>query len=103
MADVEGGSNSIRQWLKNISAEYSSGQKLIFVITLISIMAGFFFLLRWATQPDYVALFSDMDLKDGDKVVEVLNSNNVPLMQRPFRKTFLHQILDVLPERYRIL
>ncbi len=78
MADVEGGSNSIRQWVQTLLKEYSSGQKAIFVITLVSILAGFLFLLKWATQPDYVALYNDIDLADGDKIVETLTTNNVP-------------------------
>jgi len=78
MAGAISGDKTIRQWWQDISDEYSFGQKVVFVLTAILIIAGFIFLLKWATRPDYVALYGDMDLKDGDQIVEILRGEGVP-------------------------
>ncbi|MDZ7272208.1 MAG: flagellar basal-body MS-ring/collar protein FliF, partial [candidate division KSB1 bacterium] len=78
MAEAATKGKSFSTWYREVSAQYTPVQKVVFVVTLAAIVGGFFFLLRWATQPEFVTLYSDMDLKDGEKVVELLRSSRVP-------------------------
>ncbi|MBC7187194.1 MAG: flagellar M-ring protein FliF [Calditrichaeota bacterium] len=78
MAEPATKGKSFATWYREVSAQYTPVQKVVFVATMAAIVAGFVFLLRWAARPEFVTLYSDMDLKDGDKIVEVLRSSGVP-------------------------
>ncbi|MGQ9853572.1 MAG: flagellar basal-body MS-ring/collar protein FliF [Candidatus Oleimicrobiaceae bacterium] len=78
MAEPAAKSKSFSAWYRDLSAQYSPVQKMVFVVTLAAIIAGFIFLLRWATRPEFVTLYSELELKDGEKVVEMLRGARVP-------------------------
>ncbi|MCK5145298.1 flagellar M-ring protein FliF [bacterium] len=74
MADADQFKDKILGFLRGMTL----GQKMTISTTLIVGILGFVFLFRWATQPDYALLFSNLDLKEADQIVESLRAQNVP-------------------------
>ena len=74
MAEFE----QFKQNVQNFSRGMTFGQKVTIGGTFILTIIGFVLLLRWATKPDYVLLYSNLDLKEADQIVEALNTAGVP-------------------------
>jgi len=74
MAEFE----QLRRGFQALNKGMTAGQKLTIGITLIVTVLGFVLLVRWATKPDYALLFSNMDLKEADQIVEALRAEGVP-------------------------
>ncbi len=73
MADFDQFKNAIQSVSKGMTAS----QKLTIGTTILVTLVGFFLLLRWATKPDYALLFSELDLKEADQIVESLRTEGV--------------------------
>jgi flagellar M-ring protein FliF len=52
-------------------------QKIIFPLLIIGSVAGIVFVSKWANQPDYVVLYSDLKPTDASAVVEKLKSQKI--------------------------
>lgn len=71
----------LEEWRQNIQAlskGMSAGQKLTIGLTVLITVVGFVMLFRWATKPDYALLFSNLDLKEADNIVQELRNEGVP-------------------------
>jgi flagellar M-ring protein FliF len=68
----------IRQQIANYFGSLTFNQKATLGMTVILVVLGCTLLFRWATKPDYALLFSRLDLKEADQIVEGLKSANVP-------------------------
>lgn len=73
MADL----TQFRQGAQNFYSGLTFNQKLTIGGTLILTILGFILLFRWATRPDYALLFSSLDLKEADQIVESLKGQGV--------------------------
>ncbi|NIA30652.1 MAG: flagellar M-ring protein FliF [Actinobacteria bacterium] len=56
----------------------SYAQRLTMALVLLITVVGMVAIIKWATQPEYVILASDLDPADAQDVVDELGSNNVP-------------------------
>lgn len=74
MADFD----QMKAGIQNFTRGMTASQKLTIGTTIIVTVLGFVLLLRWATKPDYALLFSDLDLKEADRIVESLKTEGVP-------------------------
>ena len=70
--------NDMRQGFLSYIRNLTLSQRISLVGTIILIALGMTFLFRWATKPDYALLFSNLDLKEADQIVESLRAQNVP-------------------------
>ena len=70
--------NDMRQGFSSYIRNLTLSQRISLVGTIILIALGMTFLFRWATKPDYALLFSNLDLKEADQIVESLRAQNVP-------------------------
>lgn len=52
-------------------------QKIIFPLLIVGSVAGIVFVSKWANQPDYVVLYSDLQPTDASAVVEKLKGQKV--------------------------
>ncbi|MCB9030579.1 MAG: flagellar M-ring protein FliF [Deltaproteobacteria bacterium] len=52
-------------------------QKILFPLLIVGSIWGIVFVSHWATKPDYVVLYSDLDPADASAVVESLKSQNI--------------------------
>jgi len=58
--------------------DLSYAQRLTMALVLLITVAGMVVMIKWATQPEYAVLVSDLDPADAQDVVDELGSNNVP-------------------------
>jgi len=56
----------------------SIGEKFTIATTLIGLIIGVTLLMKWATKPDFALLFNNLDLREADKIVEALKTDDVP-------------------------
>ncbi len=54
-----------------------AGKRISFLITFVIVVGGFVALLTYTNRPNYMALFTDMDLAEASKVVEKLKEKGV--------------------------
>lgn len=83
---------SLRQiWQKILEfwGKLTTGQRVAVVASVVITFALFFGLLRWASQPTYTALFTNLDPKDASTIVEQLKSKGVPYQLRDGGTTIL--------------
>ena len=64
--------------IRSFSRGMTASQKLTIGVTLVLMVVGLVLLFRWATRPDYALLFSNLDFKEADQIVESLRAQNVP-------------------------
>lgn len=74
MADM----NDMRQGIVGYFRSLTMSQRISLGGTVIFIALGMMLLFRWATKPDYALLYSNLDLKEADQIVESLRAQNIP-------------------------
>ena len=52
-------------------------QKILFPVLIVGTVWGIVFVSKWATQPDYAVLFSDVEAADASAVMEKLKSQKI--------------------------
>jgi len=58
--------------------DLSYAQRMTMALVILLTVVGMVAIIKWATQPEYVILASELDPADAQNVVDELNSNNVP-------------------------
>lgn len=58
--------------------DLSYAQRMTIALLLLLTVAGMVSIIKWATQPEFVILASELDPADAQTVVDELSSNNVP-------------------------
>ena len=74
MADMDQVQDRIKALFKGMTL----GQKMSIGTTVVVAVVGVTLLFRWATQPDFALLYSNLDLKEADQIVQALQAQNVP-------------------------
>ena len=52
-------------------------QKILFPLLIVASVAGIVFVSKWASQPDYAVLYSDLKQVDSATIVEKLKEKQV--------------------------
>lgn len=64
----------VQNLLKNISV----GKRIAIFIIIIGSILGFVFLANWATQPEFLPLFTDLDSQDAGVILNRLKDQKIP-------------------------
>lgn len=59
-------------------AGFSSGQRVVVVVAVVTLIAGGVFFAQWASKPTLVPLFSNLESSDAAAITSKLASQNVP-------------------------
>ncbi len=74
MADIQQWRDGFQNYVKGMSLT----QRASIGGTLVLILLAFILMMRWITKPDYALLYSDLELKEADQIIELLRTQNVP-------------------------
>ncbi len=58
--------------------DLSNAQRMTMALVVLLTVVGMVAIIKWATQPEYVILSSELEPADAQSVVDELSSNNVP-------------------------
>lgn len=84
-AKVMGALNRVRQTF----ASFTAGQKAVTICVLLGVLVGGVFFAKWASQPTYGTLFSNLSSKDASAMVDKLATDGVPYKLTDGGKTIL--------------
>ena len=62
---------------RGVLAGFTPGQRAIVVVAALGLLLGAFYLTRWASQPTWTPLYSNLSGTDANSVVNQLNSDGV--------------------------
>jgi len=74
---MAGNQNSFKGFAASLQ-KISLGEKLTILVTLVALVVGITFLMKWALKPDYALLFNNLDLKEADQIIQALDAESVP-------------------------
>ena len=69
---------SVQDRMQGLFRGMTLGQMLSIGVSVVLVGLLFFLIFRWSTRPDYAILFSNLELKDADRIVETLSAQGTP-------------------------
>ena len=75
--------------LSRIIQSYTLGQRIVITTVLVGMISSLISLVVWASKPEYVALYTNVDPSMGSKMVNDLNSSSVDYKLENGGKTIL--------------
>jgi flagellar M-ring protein FliF len=82
-----------------LAAGFSTGQKVVTVVALLTLVIGGAAFMSWASKPSYQPLFSNLDATDAAAITEKLTSNKVPYQLTDGGHTILVPAASVYQQR----
>lgn len=70
--------NQVMSRARGMMSGFTPGQRGVIAVAAIALVLGAFALSRWAAQPSWTPLFSNLSGSDANAVVEQLRAENVP-------------------------
>ncbi len=80
---------------RRLSSQFTAGQKTTIALAVVGLAVGGFLFFRWASQPKYAPLFSNLDSADAGAITQKLTDKKVPYQLTDGGKTILVPQNDV--------
>ena len=70
--------NALKSRAKDLFAGFTPGQRTVLGIAVLAVVLGGYLFTKWASEPTYAALYSNLDPADASEITEELSARGVP-------------------------